>query len=143
MRVIFHINDILNDSLQKILMQVYENSYKHVYLHADLLPLQCSNVCLARQQASLYSDRFYFQNVNVHADAFSSPKQTILHRYRNEINTVNQVQLNQSTNVHLLIPRFMKGLCSVYNYLVLLGELFSLDVFIVISPGTTLIIKIS
>ena len=32
MRVIFHINDILNDSLQKFLMQVYEKSYKHVYL---------------------------------------------------------------------------------------------------------------
>jgi len=27
MRIIFHINDILNDSLQKFLMQVYEESY--------------------------------------------------------------------------------------------------------------------
>jgi len=26
MRIIFHINDILNDSLQKFLMHVYENS---------------------------------------------------------------------------------------------------------------------
>ena len=31
---------------------------------------------------------------NVHADAFSPPKQTILHSYRNEINAVNQLQLN-------------------------------------------------
>ena len=82
-------------------------------IHADLLPLQYSNVCLSRQWASLYSDCFYFQNANVHADAFSSPKQTILHRYRNEINTVNQLQLNYSTNIHLLITRFMKGLCDI------------------------------
>ena len=44
---------------------------------------------------------------------FSSPKQTILHNYRNEINTVNQLQLNQSTNVNLLILRFMKSLCVI------------------------------
>ena len=37
---------------------------------------------------------------NVHADAFSSPKRIILHRYRNEINTVNQLQLNYFTNIH-------------------------------------------
>ena len=48
----------------------------------------------------------------MYADAFSSPKQTILHRYQNEINTVNQLQLN-SNNVHLLIPRFMKSLCVI------------------------------
>jgi len=41
---------------------------------------------------------------------FSSTK-NILHSYWNEINTVNQLQLNYSTNVHLLIPRFMKSLC--------------------------------
>jgi len=29
-------------------------------IHADLLPLQYSNVCLSRQWASLYSDCFYF-----------------------------------------------------------------------------------
>ena len=33
--------------------------------------------------------------------------------YLNEINTVNQLQLNYSTNIHLLIPRFMKSLCVV------------------------------
>jgi len=54
---------------------------------------------LSRQWASLYSDRFYFENANAHADAFLSPKQTISHRYRNEKNTVNQLQLNKSTNV--------------------------------------------
>jgi len=34
--------------------------------------------------------------------------------YRNEINKVNQLQLNYFTNIHLLIPRFMKSLC--YNH---------------------------
>ena len=62
---------------------------------------------------SLYSDRFYFKNANVHAGALSSPKQTILHMYRNETNTVNQLQLNYSTNVNLLIPRFMNSLCVI------------------------------
>jgi len=33
----------------------------------------------------------HFKNANVHADVFSSPKQTILHSYRNEINAVNQL----------------------------------------------------
>ena len=65
------------------------------------------------ESASLYSDCFYLQNANVHADAFSSPKQTILHKYRNEINTVNQLQLNYSTNIHLLIPWFMKSSCVI------------------------------
>ena len=37
----------------------------------------------------------------------------ILHSYRNEINTVNQLQLNYFTNIHLLIPRFMKSLCVI------------------------------
>ena len=50
---------------------------------------------------------------HVHADAFSSPKQTILHRHWNEIYTVNKLQLNYSTYVHLLIPRFMKSLCVI------------------------------
>ena len=34
-----------------------------------------------------------------------------LHRYRNEMNTVNQLQLNYFTNIHLLIPRFINSLC--------------------------------
>ena len=33
-------------------------------------------------------------SIFMHADAFSSPKQTILYSYRNETNTVNQLQLN-------------------------------------------------
>jgi len=44
---------------------------------------------------------------------FRHQKQTILHRYRNEINTVNQSQLNQSTNVNLMISWFMKSLCVI------------------------------
>jgi len=36
-----------------------------------------------------------------------------LHKYRNEKNTVNQLQLNYSTSIHLLIPRFMKSLCVI------------------------------
>ena len=43
----------------------------------------------------------------------SSPNQTILHRYPNEINAVNQLQLNYSTNIHRLIPRFMKSSCVI------------------------------
>ena len=88
-------------------MQVYENSYNF------LLLLQYSNFCLSREWASLYSGRFYFYNANVHAKAFSSPKQTISHRYRNEINTVNQLQLNYFTNIHLLIPWFKNILCVI------------------------------
>ena len=38
---------------------------------------------------------------------------TILHTYRNEINTVNQLQLNYSTNIHLLIPWFMENSCVI------------------------------
>ena len=34
-------------------------------------------------------------------------------RYRNEINTVNQLQLNYSTNIHLLILNFMKSVCVI------------------------------
>ena len=64
---------------------------------------------MSRESASL----FLFLDTNIHASAFSSPKQTILHRHRNEINTVNQLQLNYSTNVHLLIPQFMKSLCVI------------------------------
>ena len=44
---------------------------------------------------------------------FLQQKKHILHSYRNEINAVNQLQLNYSTNVNLLIPRFMKGLCVI------------------------------
>ena len=33
--------------------------------------------------------------------------------YRNEINKVNQLQLNYFTNIHLLIPRFIKSLCVI------------------------------
>ena len=33
--------------------------------------------------------------------------------YRNEINKVNQLQLNYSTNIHLLIPWFMKSSCVI------------------------------
>ena len=35
------------------------------------------------------------------------------YRYGNEINTVNQVQLNYSTNIHLLIRRFINILCVI------------------------------
>ena len=78
---------------------------------ADLLPIQYSNFCLSMEFANLYSDCCYFQNAS--ADAFSSTKQTILHTYRNEINTVNQLQLNYSTNIHLLIPWFMKSFLNI------------------------------
>ena len=114
MHIIFHINDILNDSLQKFLMQVYEKSYSAcTQLHADLFPFQYSNVCLPRQQASLYLDRFYFQNAYVHA--FSSPKLIVLLRYLKEINTVNQLQLNYSTNIHIDTTIFEKFVCCNYK----------------------------
>ena len=44
---------------------------------------------------------------------FRHQKQTILHKYRNKINTVNQLQLNYSTNIHLLIQRFINSLCVI------------------------------
>jgi len=42
-------------------------------------------------------------------------KGTFSKPYQNEINTVNQLQLNYSTNKHLLIviPRFLKSLCVI------------------------------
>ena len=40
-------------------------------------------------------------------------KKTILHRYRNEINKVNQLQLDYSTNIHLLISRFINISCVI------------------------------
>ena len=94
-------------TIHRNLMQVYEKSYNTcTQLHAYILPLQYSNVCLSREWASLYLDRFHYRTLTyMYAEAFSSPKQTILHKYRNEINIVNQLQLNDSTNVHL--PRFM------------------------------------
>ena len=51
--------------------------------------------------------------------SFSSPKQTILHWYRNEIITVdlNQLQLIYFTNMLLLIPRFINSfLCLNHKY---------------------------
>ena len=54
---------------------------------------------------------FFEHSGNLHADAFSSPKQTILQR--KEINTENQLQLNYYINIHLLIQRFMKSLCVI------------------------------
>ena len=107
MRVIFHIIDIVNDS-QKFLMQVYEKSYYYTQIY-----LQYSNFCLSSELASLYLHCYYFQNDNVHAEVFLSPKQTILHKNQNEINTVNQLQLNYFTNIHLLIPRFINISCVI------------------------------
>ena len=40
-------------------------------------------------------------------------KTKCLYRYWNEIKTVNQLQFNYFTNIHLLIPRFMKSLCVI------------------------------
>ena len=34
--------------------------------------------------------------------------------YRNEINTVNQLQLNYITNIHLLIPWFMNYITNIH-----------------------------
>ena len=44
---------------------------------------------------------------------FLHQNKTILQRYRNEINTVIQFQLNYYTNIYLLIPRLMKSLCVI------------------------------
>jgi len=47
-----------------------------------------------------------------------SPKQTILQRYRNEINTVNKLKLNYFTNIHLFRLRFINILCVItMNYI--------------------------
>ena len=75
--------------------------------------LQYSNFCLSRESASLYSDRFYFKNANVLADAFSSQKQTILHRYRNEIYYSKSIATKLFYQHISLILQFMKSLCVI------------------------------
>ena len=62
------------------------SNYTQIYFTYSTVTSAC--------QGSGLACTFYFYNANLHADAFPSPKQTILHRYRNEINTVNQLQLN-------------------------------------------------
>jgi len=97
-------------------MQVFEKSYNtcvpnymHIYFPYNTVTSACQGSGLAcTQTVSIFRTLTY-----MYADAFSSPKQTILHRYRNETNTVNQLQLNYSTNIHLLIPRFTKSLCVI------------------------------
>ena len=116
MHVIFYINVILNNS-QTFLMQVYEKSYNAcTQLHANLLPLQYSNFCLSRQWASLYSQCYYFQNANVKAEAFSSPKQTILHsigiRMKLIRNSIASHLFYQHTPIYIAIYKYF--VC--YNY---------------------------
>ena len=48
---------------------------------------------------------------------FRHQNKTILYRYQNEIHTVNQLQFNYSTNIHLLILRFMKSITIKLNTL--------------------------
>jgi len=80
-------------------------NYMHIYFAYSTVTSACHGSGLAcTRTVSIFKTLAFL-------DAFSSPKQNILHRYLNEINTVNQP--NYSTNVHLLIPRFMKSLCVI------------------------------
>ena len=90
-------------------MQVYEKSYyTQIYFPYSTVTSACHGSGLA------CTCNVTFWNANVHAEAFSSLKQTVLHRYRNEIITVYQLQLNYFTNIHLLIPRSLNSVC--YNH---------------------------
>ena len=81
-------------------------NYTQIYFSYITVTSVCQGSGLAcTQTVSICRTLTYMQT------RFSSPKQTILHSYRNEINTVNQLQLNYSTNVNLLIQRFMKSVC--------------------------------
>ena len=81
-------------------------NYTQIYFPYSTLTSACQGSGLACTRSfSIFRTLTYMQT------RFRQQKQTILHSYRNEINTVNQLQLNYSTNVNLLIPRFMKSLC--------------------------------
>ena len=78
-------------------------NYTHIYFPYSTVTSACQGIGLAcTRTVSVFRTLTYMH-------VFSSPKQTILHRYQNETNTVNQLQLNYSTNIHLTL-RFTKSL---------------------------------
>ena len=54
-----------------------------------------------------------YNYTHIYYYAYAQNKPFCIDLYRNKINTVNQLQLNYSTNMHLLIPWFMKSLCVI------------------------------
>ena len=87
-------------------LTTHVHNYTQIYFHYSTVTSACKGSGLACSRTVSI-----FLNASVHADALSSPIQT--RRYQNETNTVNHLQLDYSTNIHLLIPRFMKSLCVV------------------------------
>ena len=71
-----------------------------IYNAYVIVDLQYSNFCLSRESASLYSDRFYFKNANVHADNFRHKNKPFCIGIGMKYITVNQLQLNYSTNIN-------------------------------------------
>ena len=80
-------------------------NYTQIYFPYSTLTSACQGSGLAcTRTVSIFRTLTYMQT------RFSSPKQNILHRHWDETNTVNQLQLNYSTNIHQLILQFMKSL---------------------------------
>ena len=87
--------------------QWYCKRFKEVF-NASLLKI-CGLACT--WTVSIFITLTYMQT------RFRHQNKTILYRYQNEIHTVNQLQFNYSTNIHLLILRFMKSITIKLNTL--------------------------
>jgi len=84
-----------------------EPNYKQIYFPYSAVSSACQGSGLAfTRTVSIFRTLTYMQTRFRHQN---KP----FYSYRNEINTVNQLQLNKSTIVNLLILRFMKSLCFI------------------------------
>ena len=81
-------------------MQVYEKSY---FPYSTVMSACQGSGLACTRSVTIFRMLTYMQK----------PNKTILHRYWNEINTVNQLQLNYFTNIHIFIPRFINSLCVI------------------------------
>ena len=108
-------------------MQVFEKSYNtcvpnymHIYFPYNTVTSACQGSGLAcTQTVSIFRTLTY-----MYADAFSSPKQTILHRYRNETNT-KSIATQLFYQHTILVPRFMKSLCVITIQLNTLTDVYT------------------
>ena len=96
-------------------MKVYEKSYNACVPNYTHIYFPYSTVTSARQCSGLACTRTVsiFRTLTYMQTRFRHQNKPFLYRYRNEIFTVNQLKLNYSTNIHILIPRFMKSLCVI------------------------------
>ena len=83
-------------------------NYTHIYFPYSTVTSACQGSGLAcTLTVSIFRMLAYMQT------RFRHQNKPFLYRYRNEIITVYQLKLNYSTNIHILIPRFMKSLCVI------------------------------